>query len=554
MVVYNYSGKEINAKIVYYGPALSGKTTNLEWIYSKIPLEYSGKMISLRTQTDRTIFFDFLPLELGLIDGFKTRFMLYTVPGQVYYNATRKMVLKGVDGVVFVADSEQGRMQDNRDSLQNLRENLEEIGLDLETLPLVMQWNKRDLPNCDPVEEMEGQLNPRAVPSFEASALTGEGVYETLHRISKMIYRRLTTGEEGATQSRPPEREEETSLFGADIAARLQQLDAPPEVHEPVAVAPRAGAHEPAQSDGAVLDAILGAVRPGTAGAASPLRASASPSGPLGPVPAAAVPAGPRSAAPAAGPGLRGPVHSPPSGPRATVQGAAAGPRSSPPSAPSGPRPAAAPPSQRPPAAPALHTGTPRRPAATPQAEGPEQKLVSDLVDNVLSPMDGQRPRETSAPPTVEGAQTGPAHGDDPLTYGSSYGRMVSLDGKDVAGAADAATARPAAAPPPVRPQGAPTAPVAPAAAAAPAMAAGVAGSQPPPPEVHLELITDPRKLSSDAAASKAAAERASETSQFGFASRLANAKIIEVPITLDADALADGKTIRIVLNLKVAH
>ena len=125
MVVYNYSGKEINAKIVYYGPALSGKTTNLEWIYSKIPVEYSGKMVSLRTQADRTIFFDFLPLDLGMIDGFRTRFMLYTVPGQVHYNATRKMVLKGVDGIVFVADSEPGRMADNIESLQNLRDNLQ---------------------------------------------------------------------------------------------------------------------------------------------------------------------------------------------------------------------------------------------------------------------------------------------------------------------------------------------------------------------------------------------------------------------------------------------
>jgi len=226
MVVYNYSGKEINAKIVYYGPALSGKTTNLEWIYSKIPLEYSGKMISLRTQTDRTIFFDFLPLELGLIDGFKTRFMLYTVPGQVYYNATRKMVLKGADGVVFVADSEEGRMKDNLESLQNLHDNLQEIGIDPQSIPIVMQWNKRDLPDVMEVAHLERQLNPLGHPSFSACALTGEGVYESLHQISRMIYRKLTT-EEGEAQTSTSEAFDAESLFGQDIAERLREVDRP---------------------------------------------------------------------------------------------------------------------------------------------------------------------------------------------------------------------------------------------------------------------------------------------------------------------------------------
>jgi signal recognition particle receptor subunit beta len=253
MVVYNYSGKEINAKIVYYGPALSGKTTNLEWIYSKIPVEYSGKMVSLRTQADRTIFFDFLPLDLGMIDGFRTRFMLYTVPGQVHYNATRKMVLKGVDGVVFVADSEPGRMQDNIESLQNLRDNLQELGMNPDSLPLVLQWNKRDLPGCMDVGELEHELNPRALPSFEACALTGEGVYETLHKASRMMYSRMTG--DGAPGVKQPG--EDASLFGDSIAECLQDVDYPEPEPERVAVSP-VSVNRPAASGADALGAILG--------------------------------------------------------------------------------------------------------------------------------------------------------------------------------------------------------------------------------------------------------------------------------------------------------
>ena len=252
MVVYNYSGKEINAKIVYYGPALSGKTTNLEWIYSKIPVEYSGKMVSLRTQADRTIFFDFLPLDLGMIDGFRTRFMLYTVPGQVHYNATRKMVLKGVDGLVFVADSEPGRMAENIESLQNLRDNLQELGMNPDALPLVMQWNKRDLPNCLPVSELETRLNPRGLPSFEACALTGEGVYETLHKGSRLIYTKLT----GAQSPSPGE--EEVSLFGDSIAQCLQDVDVPQPKPEAVAIGAGDAPIRGASSGGDPLGAILG--------------------------------------------------------------------------------------------------------------------------------------------------------------------------------------------------------------------------------------------------------------------------------------------------------
>ena len=257
MVVYNYSGKEINAKIVYYGPALSGKTTNLEWIYSKIPVEYSGKMVSLRTQADRTIFFDFLPLDLGMIDGFRTRFMLYTVPGQVHYNATRKMVLKGVDGLVFVADSEPGRMQDNIESLRNLRDNLQELGMNPDSLPLVLQWNKRDLPGCMDVLELERELNPRALPSFEACALTGEGVYETLHKASRLIYGRMTGDQAPALNAGS----DEASLFGDSIAECLQDIDYPEPVPEPVAVAP-VTANRATPSGADALGAILGMATP----------------------------------------------------------------------------------------------------------------------------------------------------------------------------------------------------------------------------------------------------------------------------------------------------
>src|SRR5437016_5085878 len=168
VVVVSYSGKEINAKLVYYGAGLSGKTTNLEAIYEAVPETSRGKMVSMKTQSDRTLFFDLLPLDLGEIMGFKTRFLLYTVPGQVFYNATRKLVLKGADGIVFVADSAIGKMDENKESLANLRTNLAEYGLKLDDVPWVLQYNKRDLPQVYSVEELNAELNPgNAVPSFE---------------------------------------------------------------------------------------------------------------------------------------------------------------------------------------------------------------------------------------------------------------------------------------------------------------------------------------------------------------------------------------------------
>jgi len=194
MSFINYASREINCKIVYYGPGLCGKTTNLQYVYQKTAADAKGKMISLATETERTLFFDFLPLSLGEIRGFKTRFHLYTVPGQVFYDASRKLILKGVDGVVFVADSQEERYDANIESLDNLRFNLEEQGYDLDKVPFIIQYNKRDLPNVMPVEELRRDLNHNGVPDFEACAATGEGVFETLKAVAKLILIDLKKG------------------------------------------------------------------------------------------------------------------------------------------------------------------------------------------------------------------------------------------------------------------------------------------------------------------------------------------------------------------------
>jgi signal recognition particle receptor subunit beta len=191
MSFINYSSREINCKLVYYGPGLGGKTTNLQFIYARTSPEAKGKMISLATETERTLFFDFLPLSLGEIRGFKTRFHLYTVPGQVFYDASRKLILKGVDGIVFVADSQSERMEANIESLDNLRQNLTEQGYNLDKLPFIIQYNKRDLPNVAPLDEMRQLLNPTGVPEFEACATTGVGVFETLKAIAKAVLTEL---------------------------------------------------------------------------------------------------------------------------------------------------------------------------------------------------------------------------------------------------------------------------------------------------------------------------------------------------------------------------
>ena len=191
MSFINYSSREINCKIVYYGPGLCGKTTNLKYIFGNTAPDAKGKMISLATETDRTLFFDFLPLSLGEIQGFRTRFHLYTVPGQVFYNASRKLILKGVDGVVFTADSQIDRMEANIESLDNLRENLGDQGYDLDRIPYVIQYNKRDLPDIAPVEELRSLLNPGGVPEFECEATNGRGVFSTLKAIAKLVFMEL---------------------------------------------------------------------------------------------------------------------------------------------------------------------------------------------------------------------------------------------------------------------------------------------------------------------------------------------------------------------------
>lgn len=200
MVSINYSSREVCCKIVYYGPGLSGKTTNLLHVHEKVPSTSRGKMISLATEADRTLYFDFLPLNIGNINGFAAKFQLYTVPGQVYYNATRKLVLRGVDGLVFVADSQADKMDENIESLANLEENLIEYGYDPDKLPLVIQYNKRDLPNVLSVEELNAKLNPRGWPHFEASATKGTGVFDTLKLIIKLV---LEGAKKGAPTQTP---------------------------------------------------------------------------------------------------------------------------------------------------------------------------------------------------------------------------------------------------------------------------------------------------------------------------------------------------------------
>ncbi len=194
MSFINYSSREINCKIVYYGPGLCGKTTNLQYIFQKTNPSAKGKMISLATETERTLFFDFLPLSLGEIRGFKTRFHLYTVPGQVFYDASRKLILKGVDGVVFVADSQIERMEANQESLENLGDNLKEHGYDINKMPVVIQYNKRDLPNAAPTEDLTRLLNPEKRPEFLATATNGFGVFDTLKEIAKLVFQELKRG------------------------------------------------------------------------------------------------------------------------------------------------------------------------------------------------------------------------------------------------------------------------------------------------------------------------------------------------------------------------
>ena len=192
MSLINYSSREINVKVVYYGPGLCGKTTNIQYIYDKVSPDTKGKLITLATEMDRTLFFDFLPLELGKVKGFRTRFHLYTVPGQVYYDASRKLILRGVDGIIFVADSQRNRYDANIESLYNLHENLAEYQLKLDDIPYAIQYNKRDMPDVIAVKDLEEELNPKRYPSFEAVAVKGVGVFDTLKAVAKSVLRNLS--------------------------------------------------------------------------------------------------------------------------------------------------------------------------------------------------------------------------------------------------------------------------------------------------------------------------------------------------------------------------
>jgi signal recognition particle receptor subunit beta len=234
MVLFNYSTKELTAKVVYYGPGLCGKTTNLQWIHEKLPIRNKGKMLSLATETDRTLFFDFLPIELGTIRGMKTRIQLYTVPGQVFYNATRRMVLKGADCVVFVCDSQEAMVDANLESFENLRQNLEANEINPEEMPTVLQYNKRDLPNALPIEILNERLNPRGVPFFEAVAVKGQGVEETLKGVTGLVFRSLAAKYGGADPA-PPAR---PAVAPASPAVVARPVAPPPEPPRPVAVAP----------------------------------------------------------------------------------------------------------------------------------------------------------------------------------------------------------------------------------------------------------------------------------------------------------------------------
>ncbi len=203
MVQINFANKEIQCKIVYYGPGMSGKTTNLEVVHKKAPVNAKGDLTSIATEGDRTLFFDFMPLDLGNIAGIKTKFQLYTVPGQVYYNSTRKLVLQGVDGIVFVADSQADKIEENLEAIENLRTNLKEYGRDIESIPIVFQWNKRDLPTALTVEELNRRLNPLGAPVFEAVASTGEGVFPTLKALASLVLESINRDKRDSGMGQP---------------------------------------------------------------------------------------------------------------------------------------------------------------------------------------------------------------------------------------------------------------------------------------------------------------------------------------------------------------
>ncbi|MEY4828958.1 MAG: cell polarity determinant GTPase MglA [Planctomycetota bacterium] len=291
MVQINFALKEVNCKIVFYGPGMSGKTTNLEIVHQKAPEENKGELTSISTDGDRTLFFDFMPLDLGNVAGMRTKFQLYTVPGQVYYNSTRKLVLQGVDGVIFVADSDPEKMPENIESYQNLIDNLTEYGKDIRELPHVIQYNKRDLPNAMSVEEMDRQMNKFGVPTFEAVAYTGEGVFPTLKTLAGMVLESIDRMD--SRSSKRPAAEAPRTAAPAARGAQPTRTAAPAAQKKPAA-APQRAAAAPATQRAAATPATRTA--PAKAAAAAPATAAtAKPK-----APAARTPATPARTTPAA--------------------------------------------------------------------------------------------------------------------------------------------------------------------------------------------------------------------------------------------------------------
>lgn len=237
MVSINYASREVCCKIVYYGPGLSGKTTNLQYIHSKVPGGSRGDLISLATEADRTLYFDFLPINIGSINGFAARFQLYTVPGQVYYNATRKLVLRGVDGVVFVADSQPDKMEENIESLSNLEDNLREYGYDISDLPVIIQYNKRDLPGVLTVDQLNIRLNTRRWQHFGASATVGNGVFDTLKTIIKLVLEKTKRTSATQAPAQPVAEQQPVAAVAQPVTSPQEPLPSPAAVPTPVAVA-----------------------------------------------------------------------------------------------------------------------------------------------------------------------------------------------------------------------------------------------------------------------------------------------------------------------------
>ena len=304
MVQINFARKEINCKLVFYGPGLSGKTTNLEKVHERTPEKNKGELTSISTDGDRTLFFDFMPLDLGEIAGMKTKFHLYTVPGQVYYNSTRKLVLLGADGVIFVADSSRAHLDDNKESLENLRENLAEMGKDIAKFPLVLQWNKRDVEDAMPVEELERELNTFGVPSFEAIAFKGEGVFQTLKALSALVLKNINSNDPASRAGANAINAEEITDTppGVPDAPGPAAIDAPPPAAAPAGSAPPAPQAAPAPGGGLQIERNeVGAAPPSEA--VPVVAAHQAPGNQAPPAPQAAPPApAPQAAPPAPAP------------------------------------------------------------------------------------------------------------------------------------------------------------------------------------------------------------------------------------------------------------